>query len=71
MRTLLVIGLTGLFLVAALATTGCSEKQETKIPAGEIPLFKDGPTPAVGGAQPPAKGGAAQKAQPSANQKAD
>jgi hypothetical protein len=55
------MGLTGLFLLAALATTGCGNKeQKANIPAKEIELPKQGPMPAGGAAPGPEKNSSSQ-----------
>jgi hypothetical protein len=57
MRRVLVVGLTGLFLLSAAAVTGCDSGKKDSIPDKMIELPKEGPKAAgapAGGA--PAKG---------------
>jgi hypothetical protein len=61
MRRVLVVGLTGLFLLSAAATTGCGSSKKDDIPDKMMELPKDGPKAAGAPGGGPAK--ASQSAQ--------
>jgi hypothetical protein len=57
MRRVLVVGLTGLFLLSAAATAGCGPGKKDQIPDKMIELPKEGPKAAGGkGKAAPAQG---------------
>jgi hypothetical protein len=46
MRRFLIVGLTGLFLLTAVAMTGCDSRGKADIPQKTIEVPKQGPVPA-------------------------
>jgi hypothetical protein len=63
MRRVLVVGLTGLFLLSTASITGCDNRGKADIPDKTIELPKNGPVPAGapgGGEKDKQKGASAQ-----------